>query len=151
MTGPRLGRVLAVWGEVCIYCDDPATTSDHLVPKSRGGRDALANLRPCCFRCNQEKDDRTPAEWLGPYCPAELADLVAGPKVPSKREARAAAKREAGLAKRQADQDAQRAASPRHQRRAARASGIVVFCDSCGYRNPKPKPRCDNCAAGPRP
>ena len=28
MTGPRLGRVLAVWGEVCIYCDDPATTSD---------------------------------------------------------------------------------------------------------------------------
>lgn len=127
MTGPRLGRVLAVWGEVCIYCDDLATTADHLVPKSRGGRDALANLRPCCFRCNQEKDDRTPAEWLGPYCPAELADLVAGPKVPSKREARAAAKR------------------------AARASGIVVFCDSCGYRNPKPKPRCDNCAAGPRP
>lgn len=61
----------------CAYCPKgKAETVDHILPQSRGGRNTWLNLVGCCFRCNQRKADRTPAEagmklLLTPYAPKE--------------------------------------------------------------------------------
>ncbi len=52
----------------CAYCgfeiftdadvdNDFKLTMDHVKPIAKGGTDALANLVPCCFKCNHIKDD----------------------------------------------------------------------------------------------
>ncbi|WP_353807194.1 HNH endonuclease [Agromyces sp. SYSU T00194] len=46
----------------CAYCARSATTIDHVLPRSRGGRDTWENLVACCLRCNNVKGDHTPAE-----------------------------------------------------------------------------------------
>ena len=46
----------------CGYCAGPATTIDHILPRSRGGKDTWENLVACCLKCNNLKSDRTPAE-----------------------------------------------------------------------------------------
>ncbi len=46
----------------CAYCDAFANTIDHVMPKSRGGRDSWENLVACCLRCNNVKGDKTPEE-----------------------------------------------------------------------------------------
>lgn len=47
----------------CGYCGSThATTIDHIVPRSRGGKNSWINTVACCYRCNQAKGDRTPAE-----------------------------------------------------------------------------------------
>jgi len=35
-------------------------TSDHVVPRSKGGPNQIWNLKPCCYDCNQLKAD---SEW----------------------------------------------------------------------------------------
>lgn len=50
----------------CVYCGDDnrkALTLDHVVPKSKGGKDRWSNLVTCCYDCNQEKADLTLEEW----------------------------------------------------------------------------------------
>jgi 5-methylcytosine-specific restriction endonuclease McrA len=37
-------------------------TLDHVIPRSRGGRSSWENLVACCYRCNNNKGDRTPEE-----------------------------------------------------------------------------------------
>lgn len=39
-------------------------TADHLIPRSRGGKDSRSNLFVMCGACNHEKDDKTPSEWI---------------------------------------------------------------------------------------
>lgn len=39
-------------GPSCWRCSAPATTADHIRPISRGGSNALANLRPACLAHN---------------------------------------------------------------------------------------------------
>lgn len=39
----------------CHYCDAPATTWDHIVPKRLGGCSERINLVRSCKKCNQEK------------------------------------------------------------------------------------------------
>lgn len=63
-------------GGKCCYCAEPMklafkhygeddfATRDHIVPRSRYGANNEANSALCCYRCNQEKGDRTPEEWL---------------------------------------------------------------------------------------
>jgi HNH endonuclease len=34
-------------------------TRDHIIPKSRKGKDTLANSQPLCFNCNQEKGNNS--------------------------------------------------------------------------------------------
>lgn len=51
---------------VCQYCGrrfgKPELTIDHVVPRSRGGRDTWSNLVLACMPCNLKKRDRTPDE-----------------------------------------------------------------------------------------
>lgn len=49
-------------GHRCGYCGRPATTVDHIPPRSRGGEDTWENLVACCLDCNNAKGDRTPAQ-----------------------------------------------------------------------------------------
>jgi 5-methylcytosine-specific restriction endonuclease McrA len=50
-------------GHKCVYCgDDKKLTLDHVLPKSRGGKNTWANLVTCCARCNVTKSDSTPEE-----------------------------------------------------------------------------------------
>lgn len=55
----------------CCYCGGSASTIDHVLPKSRGGRDSWENLVACCLHCNNRKSDRTPAEmgWRMGFSP----------------------------------------------------------------------------------
>lgn len=46
----------------CQYCGDRADSIDHVLPRSRGGRDAWDNLAAACRPCNTRKRDRTPDE-----------------------------------------------------------------------------------------
>ena len=46
----------------CQYCGNHADSIDHVVPRSRGGRDVWDNLAAACRSCNSAKRDRTPDE-----------------------------------------------------------------------------------------
>ena len=45
-------QVFALYGRACWRCGAYATTVDHVTPRVLGGGHELANLRPCCARCN---------------------------------------------------------------------------------------------------
>lgn len=47
---------------LCCYCGRPASTVDHVLPRSRGGPATWENLVACCLRCNNAKGSRTPAQ-----------------------------------------------------------------------------------------
>jgi 5-methylcytosine-specific restriction endonuclease McrA len=52
-----------ILGAPCAYCGGKATQIDHVMPASQGGTDARRNLAAACAPCNQEKGNRTPAQW----------------------------------------------------------------------------------------
>lgn len=54
--------ILARDKHTCAYCGKSAKTVDHVLPKSRGGKDTFENLVAACFKCNNKKDNRTPEE-----------------------------------------------------------------------------------------
>ena len=54
--------VFARDGGRCVYCGVPATSIDHVVPRSRGGRHEWGNVVSACRRCNHVKADRTVAD-----------------------------------------------------------------------------------------
>ena len=59
---------------ICAYCGERATTMDHVIPRSKGGRHSWENVVACCFKCNQKKDDHLLSEmgWalkFRPYTP----------------------------------------------------------------------------------
>jgi 5-methylcytosine-specific restriction endonuclease McrA len=62
--GPAWSRagVLARDNRACAYCGKPASTIDHVLPRSRGGANEWANTVAGCGRCNNRKGDRTPSE-----------------------------------------------------------------------------------------
>ena len=47
---------------VCAYCDSKALTIDHVLPRSRGGKNSWKNTVAACYKCNSKKDNKTPAE-----------------------------------------------------------------------------------------
>ena len=48
-------------GQQCHYCENPANTWDHIVPKSKGGpRLARWNQVPSCRQCNERKGNNDP-------------------------------------------------------------------------------------------
>jgi len=47
----------------CQYCNSKSDlTIDHVIPKSRGGKDTWENLTTACNTCNVKKGNRTPEE-----------------------------------------------------------------------------------------
>lgn len=44
----------------CHYCNEPATTWDHIVPKSKGGSNNGINLVGACVPCNSAKGAKMP-------------------------------------------------------------------------------------------
>jgi 5-methylcytosine-specific restriction endonuclease McrA len=50
-------------GHKCGYCESKSNlTLDHIIPKSKGGKNSWTNLVTCCKKCNTKKDDRTPKQ-----------------------------------------------------------------------------------------
>jgi 5-methylcytosine-specific restriction endonuclease McrA len=77
---------------ICLYCGNHYTsrelTRDHVLPVSRGGRDAWENVVAACKRCNQHKGNRLlqeiDMELLAlPFCPnaAEYLALINGERI----------------------------------------------------------------------
>jgi 5-methylcytosine-specific restriction endonuclease McrA len=67
----------------CGYCGSSANTIDHILPRSRGGKDSWENLIACCLSCNNSKGDKTPQEmnWklrMNPKAPHGISWLVRG-------------------------------------------------------------------------
>jgi hypothetical protein len=48
----------------CAYCQQPATTWDHIVPVAKGGNSVPGNVVPCCQSCNSSKKDTDLFDWL---------------------------------------------------------------------------------------
>ena len=46
----------------CAYCGKHASTVDHILPQSRGGKNTWMNTVAACMRCNNRKADKTPQE-----------------------------------------------------------------------------------------
>jgi 5-methylcytosine-specific restriction endonuclease McrA len=65
--------LLLKWGYRCAYCRKETTRweVDHIRPRSRGGSNRVSNLALSCHTCNQEKGDRTAAEYGHPEVQAE--------------------------------------------------------------------------------
>ncbi len=87
--GARWSRfgVLRRDGYRCIYCGVAASdkgdgrtldrgdfTIDHIIPRSRGGKNTWGNTACACYACNQRKSNRTPHEVRMP--------LLWEPKIP---------------------------------------------------------------------
>ena len=50
-------------GNKCVYCGiSKNLTIDHVIPKSKGGKNTWENLVTCCNKCNLKKSDRTPEQ-----------------------------------------------------------------------------------------
>ena len=66
----------------CVYCGSSQhLTIDHIIPKSRGGKNSWSNLVTCCSPCNLKKGDRTPEEArmkmrFSPFEPKVMSDLM---------------------------------------------------------------------------
>lgn len=52
-------------GGKCAYCGakPDRLVKDHIIPLSRGGRHALANIAPSCFTCNARKGANFLSVW----------------------------------------------------------------------------------------
>ena len=69
-------RRLVLWmrsGGLCHYCRNPMSftidkphslTIDHVIPRSKGGRNTLKNTVAACRTCNQAKADKDASEFL---------------------------------------------------------------------------------------
>ena len=69
-------------GWKCVYCESKKNlTIDHVIPKSRGGKNTWSNLVTCCNSCNARKGDKTPEESgmslkTQPTEPSIFSDIV---------------------------------------------------------------------------
>ena len=71
----------------CVYCgSNKSLTLDHVIPKSRGGKNEWTNLVTSCFKCNLKKSNRTPEEAKmhmrhKPYAPTLLNESITVSKI----------------------------------------------------------------------
>lgn len=65
-----MALILARDGAACVWCRRPlevglvAATTEHLVPRIKGGPSWIENELAACRRCNGERGHRTPGEWF---------------------------------------------------------------------------------------
>ena len=59
---------LEVQNGLCIYCDEPLTpetmTTEHIIPRSKGGGTIRGNIAACCRACNETKGNSDPFLFL---------------------------------------------------------------------------------------
>ena len=65
----RLTEAMARDGDTCIWCGRVLgglvlPTTEHVVPRLKGGPSWLANEVAACRRCNAERGHRAPVDWL---------------------------------------------------------------------------------------
>lgn len=66
----RLREILERDGAVCVWCRRPIdtdlvrATTEHVVPRIKGGPSWIENEVAACARCNRERGHRTPSEWI---------------------------------------------------------------------------------------
>lgn len=65
----RLAQILQRDGDACVWCGRRLevglvlATTEHVVPRIKGGPSWLENEVAACRRCNGERGHRTPADW----------------------------------------------------------------------------------------
>jgi hypothetical protein len=65
----RLAQILDRDGATCVWCRRTlgnrlvAATTEHVIPRVKGGPSWLENEVAACRRCNGRRGHRTPAEW----------------------------------------------------------------------------------------
>lgn len=82
--------VFARDGGRCAYCGLPATSIDHVIPRSKGGGHTWDNVVASCGRCNHVKADRVISElgWrlrTEPHAPTGISWRVLGSRLPDPR------------------------------------------------------------------
>lgn len=66
----RMALILERDGGQCVWCRRPLdvglvdATTEHLVPRIKGGPSWIENELAACKRCNNERGHRTPGEWF---------------------------------------------------------------------------------------
>jgi hypothetical protein len=66
----RMAVILERDGAECVWCRRAlevglvAATTEHLVPRIKGGPSWIENELAACRRCNGERGHRTPGEWF---------------------------------------------------------------------------------------
>jgi hypothetical protein len=65
----RLVQAIARDGDTCVWCgrrfgELVRPTTEHLIPRVKGGPSWLSNEVAACRRCNSERGHRTPTWWL---------------------------------------------------------------------------------------
>jgi 5-methylcytosine-specific restriction endonuclease McrA len=66
----RMRLILERDGARCVWCrreidtDKVLATTEHLVPRIKGGPSWFENEMAACARCNRERGHRTPADWI---------------------------------------------------------------------------------------
>jgi len=51
------------WDYKCGYCEELATSLDHVIPRFKSGSSNRNNLVPACRRCNTSKASTKMEEW----------------------------------------------------------------------------------------
>jgi 5-methylcytosine-specific restriction endonuclease McrA len=80
--------VFARDNHICGYCGGTADSIDHVMPRSRGGKNEWDNVIAACRGCNLRKRDRTPEEAgmklaHPPQAPRELSWIMYSvPRIP---------------------------------------------------------------------
>ncbi len=66
----RMAAIIERDGDECVWCrrrlDDARVraTTEHVVPRIKGGPSWLENEVAACSRCNRQRGHLTPADWL---------------------------------------------------------------------------------------
>jgi hypothetical protein len=66
----RMAVILERDGAECVWCRRPLerglvlATTEHVVPRIKGGPSWLENEVAACRRCNRERGHRTPSDWI---------------------------------------------------------------------------------------
>ena len=56
-------HIYEAWNHKCGYCEELATSLDHVVPRFKSGSSNRNNLVPACRRCNTAKASTKMEEW----------------------------------------------------------------------------------------
>lgn len=55
--------IYKTWEYKCAYCEDAATSLDHIIPRFKSGSSNRNNLVPACRRCNSNKASSEVETW----------------------------------------------------------------------------------------